>query len=288
MQFVIVTGMSGAGKTTVLKFLEDIGFFCADNLPPSLILKLAEVCFQPGSDIDKVALGIDIRGGRLFDDLFAGLSELTQKSYDYNILYLDATDDALLTRYKETRRNHPLAKNDRIITGIVKERELLAEVKKRADFIIDTSHVLPRQLREKINDIFVDNQAFNSLMITVITFGFKYGIPTDSDLVFDVRFLANPFYIPELKEQTGNDKPVRDFVLACDESRLFLAKLNDMLNILIPGYIKEGKNQLVLSIGCTGGKHRSVVLGNEVFNFLVGQGYSVNITHRDIDKDAKR
>ncbi len=284
MQFVIVTGMSGAGKSTVLRFMEDFGFFCADNLPPSLISKFAEVCFRSGSDIENVALGIDIRGGRLFDDLFEGLSYLTNSDYKTCILFLDSSDEVLLNRYKESRRSHPLAKSDRVITGIMKERELLEEVKKHATFIMDTSYTLTRELKEKLREIFLDNIQFNSLMITVLSFGFKYGMPSDSDLVFDVRFIPNPFYVPELKHLTGNDPQVRDYVFNCSETHEFLKKLTDMVSFLIPYYIKEGKNQLVISIGCTGGKHRSVSIANALFSALHDTGNSVSVNHRDISK----
>lgn len=286
MKFVIVTGMSGAGKTTVLKFLEDIGFFCIDNLPPVLISKFSQLCFEQDGSIDKVALGIDIRGGKLFGDLFKGLEDLKNDGYDYEILYLDASDSTLIKRYKETRRTHPLSRGGSIETGIGKERAMLAEVRKKATYIIDTSSILTRDLREKISDIFKDNEKFDSLIIKVCSFGFKYGIPMDSDLVFDVRFLPNPYYIPELKELTGNDSPVSDYVMSFQESKAFLDKLDDMLEFLIPMYIKEGKNQLVISIGCTGGKHRSVTLTNELFKIL-DKKHSVIINHNDIEKDSK-
>ena len=287
MKFVIVTGMSGAGKTTVLKFLEDINYFCADNLPPALLLKFAEL-FEQGTEIDKVSLGIDIRGGKLFEDFFQGLSQLTENGYDYEILFLDASDECLIKRFKETRRSHPLSKGGSIAEGIQKERAILEQVKKRADYIIDTSNILTRELKEKINDIFVLHEAFDSLMITVGSFGFKYGIPIDSDLVFDVRFLPNPFYIPELKELTGNDAPVNDYVMGFEESRVFLNKLLDLLEFLIPKYIKEGKNSLVISIGCTGGKHRSVTIANQLYLALKQKGHSVRLRHDDMEKELKR
>lgn len=285
MRFVIVTGMSGAGKSTVLKFLEDMDFFCVDNMPPSLIPKFAEVCLRPGVDIKSVAMGIDIRGGKLFEELFTVLSD---SDTQYTILFLDAADEVLLKRYKESRRSHPLAKNDRISTGIEKERELLSEVKRRADYIMDTSQILTRQLKEKLRDIFIDNKDFESMVITVLSFGFKYGIPADSDLVFDVRFIPNPFYIPELRHMTGYDEEVSGYVLKWDASNQFLEKLKDMLAFLIPAYVSEGKNQLVISIGCTGGKHRSVTLANELYGVLKAREHSVIINHRDIDKDEKR
>ncbi|MDR2939489.1 MAG: RNase adapter RapZ, partial [Clostridiales bacterium] len=275
MEFVIVTGMSGAGKTSVLKFLEDIGFYCVDNLPPLLMPKFAEICYMSAPTIEKVAMGIDIRGGKLFEDLLETLGALKQSRYEFKILFLDASDDVLMTRYKETRRAHPLAKGDRIITGITQERELLEDVKKASTYIIDTSFILTRQLKEKINDIFIDNKSFNSLMITVLSFGFKYGIPNDSDLVFDVRFLPNPFYVPELRALTGNDGPVQNFVMNMNVSKEFMAKLKDIILFLIPNYINEGKNQLVISIGCTGGKHRSVSMANALFNTLQAIGNRV-------------
>ena len=288
MKYVILTGMSGAGKSTVLKFFEDIGYFCVDNLPPSLIPKFIELCDKPGTEIEKVAIGIDIRGGKLFDDFFTYLLEIKSEKHLFEILFLDCSDEVLLKRYKETRRRHPLAKGERIITGIVRERELLSDIRRKSDYIIDTSHILARQLKKKINDIFIENKEFDSLMINILSFGFKYGIPSDADLVFDVRFLPNPFYIEELKPLTGNDVLVHDYVMKYEESNIFLNKLLDMVNFLIPNYIKEGKNQLVIAIGCTGGKHRSVTLANELYNSLNKLQYSTIITHRDIDKDSKK
>lgn len=288
MKYVILTGMSGAGKSSVLKFFEDIGYFCVDNLPPSLIPKFIELCDKPGTEIEKVAIGIDIRGGKLFDDFFTYLSEIKNENNSFEILFLDCSDEILLKRYKETRRRHPLAKGERLITGIVRERELLSDIRRKSDYIIDTSHILARQLKQKINDIFIENKEFDSLMINVLSFGFKYGVPSDADLVFDVRFLPNPFYIDELKPLTGNDVSVHDYVMRYEESNIFLQKLLDMINFLIPNYIKEGKNQLVIAIGCTGGKHRSVTLANELYNELNKLKYSTIITHRDIDKDSKK
>ncbi len=288
MKYVILTGMSGAGKSSVLKFFEDIGYFCVDNLPPSLIPKFIELCDKPGTEIEKVAIGIDIRGGKLFNDFFTYLSEIKNENHSFEILFLDCSDEVLLKRYKETRRRHPLAKGERLITGIVRERELLSHIRRKSDYIIDTSHILARQLKQKINDIFIENKEFDSLMINVLSFGFKYGIPNDADLVFDVRFLPNPFYIEELKPLTGNDISVHDYVMKYEESNIFLNKLLDMINFLIPNYIKEGKNQLVIAIGCTGGKHRSVTLANELYNELNKLQYSTIITHRDIDKDSKK
>ena len=287
MRFVIVTGMSGAGKTSVLKFLEDINFFCVDNLPPALLPKFAELCYEQEGEIERVALGIDIRGGKLFNDLFEVLSSLQEKGYEYEILYLDASDEVLIKRYKETRRSHPLSRNGSIQEGIRKEREMLWDVKAKATYIIDTSQVLTRQLKEQINGIFVENKKHENLVITIQSFGFKYGIPTDSDLVFDVRFLPNPFYIQELKELTGNDEPVSSYVMNFEESQIFLQKLLDMVEFLIPLYIKEGKNNLVISIGCTGGKHRSVTLANALYAALGQEKHMLQLQHHDIEKDAR-
>jgi len=285
MRLVIVTGMSGAGKSTTLKFLEDLGFFCADNLPPSLIPKLAEVCGKPGTGIENVALGIDIRGGRLFEnDLLTEIDALEGLGYNLQILFLDASDEMLQNRYKESRRSHPLAKNELVITGIEREREFLRHLKDRSTYVIDTSQILTRDLKTKLSEIFLEGKKFENLVVTVMSFGFKYGSPSDADLVFDVRFIPNPFYIPELREQTGNDAPVREFVLSHAESGLFLQKLYDMLEFLLPCYVREGKNQLVVAIGCTGGRHRSVTLGTEIRDALQNRGHYVTLKHRDIDR----
>ena len=288
MRFVIVTGMSGAGKSSVLKFLEDINFFCVDNLPPALIPKFAELCYEQGGGIDKVAIGVDIRGGRLFTDLFSVLNKLKEEDYEYEILFLDASDSTLIKRYKETRRSHPLSRNGSVAEGIQKEREILKEVRAKATYILDSSNTLTRELKEQINHIFLENGNFESLMITVCSFGFKYGIPADSDLVFDVRFLPNPFYIPELKELTGNDRPVYEYVMQSEVSQVFLQKLVDMVQVLIPNYIKEGKTNLVISIGCTGGRHRSVTLANALYAALQEKGHNVLIKHNDVEKDPHR
>lgn len=288
MRFVIVTGMSGAGKTTVLKIFEDVGFHCVDNLPPSFIASFAALCLHRDTGIEQVALGIDIRGGKLFEDLFSGLLALEALGVPYSILFLDASNEALLNRYKETRHIHPLAKNDLISSGIARERERLAEIKQKATYIIDTSFILTRQLKEKIMEIFVEDARFDSLMIHVLSFGYKYGIPDESDLVFDVRFLPNPFYDPELKPLTGLDEEVRTFVMNHEVSIHFLESLHQMVVFLLPHYVSEGKNQLIISIGCTGGRHRSVTLARELFQSLRTAGHSVILNHRDIDKDAAR
>lgn len=289
MRFVIVTGLSGAGKTQAIRNLEDLGYFCVDNLPPTLIPKFAEACYQTDGKIDKIALVIDIRGGKFFDDLFESLKYLTSEGYKYEILFLDASDEVLIKRFKESRRKHPLAPDGRILNGILLERNKLREVKDRADNIIDTSKLATRELREEITKIYAEEgQMETELMITVLSFGFKYGIPVDSDLVFDVRFLPNPYYIPELKKYSGNDEPVRSYVMGFEETKKFIGKLEDMLSFLIPSYLKEGKRQLIVSIGCTGGRHRSVTIANSIFNKLKDNGYKVNIDHRDIEEDTNK
>jgi len=289
MRFVIVTGLSGAGKTQAIRSLEDLGYFCVDNLPPTLIPKFAEACYQTDGKIDKIALVIDIRGGLFFDDLFASLNYLKEQGFNYEILFLDATDEVLIKRYKESRRKHPLAPDGRTITGITLERNRLKEVKDRADNIINTSKFSSRELREEINKIYEEEgQIETQLIISVVSFGFKYGIPLDSDLVFDVRFLPNPFYIPELKSFSGNDEPVRNYVLGTPETIGFLERLNGMLEFLIPNYLKEGKRQLIVSIGCTGGRHRSVTIANELYSKLHEDGRKVNIEHRDINEDINK
>ena len=287
MRLVIVTGMSGAGKTTALKMLEDMGYFCVDNLPIPLLTRFVEMFSEPEEEVKKIALGIDVRGGQDFSGLQEVLDEMDEKHTDYEILFLDAQDDVLIKRYKETRRQHPLSGSGRVDTGIAKEREKIMFLKMRATYILDTSRMLTRELKLELEKIFVKGERFCSLYITVMSFGFKYGIPQDSDLVFDVRFLPNPYYIDELKEKTGNDPEVQDYVMENDKSQIFLEKLTDMVNFLIPNYILEGKNQLVIAIGCTGGKHRSVTLSNALYQKLDKQeNYGVRIEHRDIGKDA--
>lgn len=286
MRFVIVTGMSGAGKSSVLKMLEDFGYFCVDNLPIPLVRKMSDLTFQESEKITKVALGIDIRSGDALNELNEVLEELQKKGIHYEILYLDAETEVLVKRFKETRRSHPLAGTGRVDKGIEAEREKLDFLKERADVIIDTSRLLVRELKEQIIKIYVNNEKFSNFFVTVLSFGFKYGIPSDSDLVFDVRFLPNPFYIPELKHKTGNDKEVYDYVMDSEDSKKFLTKLEDLITFLIPNYIKEGKNQLVISIGCTGGKHRSVTLTNALGEYLKRFDYGIKIEHRDITRDT--
>ena len=287
MKFVIVTGMSGAGKSTAMKMMEDMGYFCIDNLPIQLLDKLIDFSNTFHSDVSKVAVGIDVRNGSGIDAIPQTLEQLRQKNFPYEILFLDAEDEVLVKRYKETRRNHPLAGSERINKGIVLEREKLQYLKDNADYIIDTSQLLTRELKIELEKIFVQNEEYSNFIITVMSFGFKYGIPEDADLVFDVRFLPNPYYIDELKPLTGNDKPIKDYVMGFDIAHQFLEKLTDMIEFLIPNYILEGKNRLVIAIGCTGGRHRSVTLANELYNRLEGGEYGIKIDHRDINLDTK-
>lgn len=289
MRFVIITGMSGAGKGTAVKIMEDMGYYCVDNLPISLIEKFAELSMASNDELEKVAVSIDIRNNNALSELGEVLERIRAQGISFEILFLEAEDEVLIKRYKETRRNHPLSGGDRIDKGIVLEREKLEFLKKQADYIIDTSRLLTRELKLELEKIFVQNQDYKSLFVTILSFGFKYGIPTDSDLVFDVRFLPNPYYVEGLRAKNGNDKEVQDFVMQYQESHDFLDKLQDMVEFLIPNYISEGKNQLVISIGCTGGKHRSVTLANELYNRLKeNSGYGIKIEHRDIGKDALR
>ncbi len=289
MKLVILTGMSGAGKSTALKMMEDIGFYCVDNLPIPLIEKFVELSETSKGELQKFAIGVDIRSGGAFEELRSVLDRLDKSGDAPEILFLDAEDAVLLKRYKETRRNHPLSGGERIEPGITAERKRLDFLRQRADYIIDTSRLLTRELRAEIDKIFVKKQDYKNLFITVLSFGFKYGIPADSDLVFDVRFLPNPYYVEGLREKSGKDKEIQEYVLQFGEAHEFLNKLTDMVNFLIPNYIIEGKNQLVISIGCTGGKHRSVTLANELYKRLSGnKEYGLKIEHRDIEKDALR
>ncbi len=286
MRFVIVTGMSGAGKSSTLKMLEDAGYFCVDNLPVPLISKFATLISRGYAEHDRIAIGVDIRSGQGLTELEPFLHEMKESRLACEILYLDCSDDVLIKRYKETRRAHPLAGTGRVETGIAEERKRTEFLKKEADYILDTSQLLTRELKQQIEKIFVKNEMFRNFMITVLSFGFKYGIPADADLVFDVRFLANPYYVPELKHKTGNDREVQEFVMQTEAAGIFLDKLEDMLKFLIPNYINEGKNQLVVAIGCTGGKHRSVTLANAVTKRLGTLEYGIKVDHRDIGKDA--
>ena len=288
MKIVIVTGMSGAGKSTALNVLEDEGYYCVDNMPISLIIKFADLAASQEEGYSDIALGIDIRSGNALNELDEVLQKLEARRYNYKILFLDSSDDVLVKRYKETRRTHPLAKDDRVDKGISLEREQMTFLKERADYIIDTSQLLTRELKQELEKIFVKDTGYSNLFVTVLSFGFKYGIPVDADIVFDVRFLPNPYYIDDLKSLTGNDKAIQDYVMGFDETKEFLNKVEDLIKFLLPNYVKEGKNSLVIAIGCTGGKHRSVTLVNAIANAIQQTEYGCKVEHRDIEKDSRR
>ena len=286
MRFVIVTGVSGAGKSTALKMLEDAEYFCVDNLPIPLMEKFASMMADSNAEeIQNAGLGVDVRSGQALDELEGVLQRMKQQGYDYEILFLDASDEVLIKRYQETRRNHPLAPRGRVGTGIRLEREKLKFLKNRADYIIDTSQLLTRELREEIEGIFINNRQFDSLMVSIVSFGFKYGIPNDSSLLFDARFLPNPYYLDHLRHLTGENEEVFDYVMSFEAAQVFADKMEDLFRYLIPQYIKEGKTSLVAGIGCTGGRHRSVTLAKELYRRLKGeQGYGLRIEHRDLEK----
>lgn len=285
MDFLIVTGMSGAGKSRAVDALEDIGFYCVDNVPPQLISKVAEICLAGNSRINRIAVVTDMRGGDLFYGLFEELDQMRDKGLAYKLLFIDAADSELIRRYKETRRRHPLLDLSRggIAEAIRNERVLLRPARERADFIIDTTHLSANELKQRMNNIFLDNIR-NSMLINVMSFGFKYGVPPEVDLVFDVRCLPNPFYVDSLRPKTGLDEEVRQYVMQAPESGELLDKLRDLVSFLIPLYQKEGKSQLMIGMGCTGGKHRSVTFAELMYQFLSEQNHNVRVLHRDISK----
>ncbi len=283
IQLVVVTGMSGAGKTVAMQSFEDLGYFCVDNMPPALLGKFWELVKESGK-ISKVALVIDLRSRAFYDEIFGMLQELDDGNDNLRpkILFLDASDEELVARYKETRRAHPLAMDGRVLDGIQRERELLSEIKSKAQLVIDTSKISPRQLREELFLNFESDQS-TAFHVEVMSFGFKYGIPIDADIVMDVRFLPNPYYVKELREKTGNDQAVYDYVMNSEMTEEFYQQFIKMLRFVMPGYQKEGKSSVTIAIGCTGGQHRSVALANRIGKALQ-EKYPVNITHRDMAK----
>lgn len=284
-QFTIVTGLSGSGKTQVVRFLEDRGFFCIDNMPPMLIPQVAEVFVAMNGKYDNIAFVIDIRVGELINELLDNLKWLRDSGYQCKLLFLNADDETLVKRYKETRRVHPISSESiGLLDSIQKEREMLQKVYLAADYVIDTSKFSLHDLSDELQRIYSDDSEEKNITVTVEAFGFKYGMPLDSDLVFDVRCFPNPFYIDELKEKTGRDTEVRDYVMSFEESRKFMEKLKDMIFYLMPLYIEEGKKSLTIAIGCTGGKHRSVTMTYLLGEALKEKGYNVNILYRDIEK----
>ena len=284
MRFVIVTGMSGAGKSSVLKMLEDAGYFCVDNLPVPLILKFAEISWHEENMMSKVALGIDIRSRNHLNMLEDVLKSVRDEGYDYEILFMDCKDDKLIKRYKETRRNHPLAAGGRIETAIAEERQRLSFLKKQSDYIIDTSNLLIRDLKKEIQHIFVEDKDYSNFYITLLSFGFKYGIPIDADFVADVRFLPNPFWVPELRSLTGKDKPVSDYVLSSEGAEEFLDAYEKAIAIAIEGYAQEDKHYVTIAFGCTGGQHRSVAMSEALAKRLRARGLTVSVSARELDK----
>lgn len=283
MKFIIITGMSGAGKSTALNFFEDSGYFCVDNLPPDLLSKFAELCLH--SEMNKIAVVSDIRGGKFFEDLTEKLNYLEENQIEHEILFLEASDKALVDRYKETRRRHPLEKEGRVLDAIRNERKKLEQLRGKANNVIDTTNISIKELKKTLKRNYTgQDKDLQGLTINVISFGFKYGIPLDADMVFDVRFLANPYYVDSLKELTGKDKEVKDYILKWPITNRFYDKFLDLIDFLIPEYEKEGKSHLSIAIGCTGGHHRSVTTALELQEFLNGKGYEVTVNHRDINK----
>ena len=285
MRFIIVSGMSGGGKSSALDMFEDLGFFCVDNLPVILLPHFGEMAADRRIDVNEIAVGVDIRNGEMLKTLSSQLEILRELGIVYEIVFIDADDKTLIKRYKETRRTHPLSKGDRIEAGIARERELVSFIRKEADFIIDTSSLLTRELKKEIEMICSGEEQYGNFIITVLSFGFKNGIPADADIIFDVRFLPNPYYETELRPLTGNDLPIRKYVMENGDGKIFVDKVIDMMEFLIPRYMDEGKNNLVIGIGCTGGRHRSVTIANALRDSLRKLPYTIRTEHRDIEKD---
>lgn len=283
MRFLIITGMSGAGKTQVMHSLEDMGYYCIDNLPVAFLLSFAKMCNEEKEKFENVAVVTDIRGGEEFLEIDTVLESMKENNIPYEILFLEADEGVIVTRYKETRRKHPLSPEGSIEKGILIERDKLSHLRGRATKIIDTSALLTRELKQMIRDCYGDSTK-DYFRVQVQSFGFKYGIPRDADMVLDVRFLPNPFYVPELKEHTGLENAVSEFVLKYPQTKAFISKLDEMLQMLIPHYIEEGKTELVIGIGCTGGKHRSVTIAEEITKALQSKKYKTIVRHRDISK----
>lgn len=283
LQVVIITGMSGVGKTVAVQSFEDLGYFVIDNMLPNLAEKFADV-IQNAAEFDKMAMVMDSRSQEFYDQILPCIQRLKSRTdLQVEILFLDASDVELVSRYKETRRLHPLSRQGGVLEGIQKERALLSDLKSQADVVIDTTELTPRNLRVRIDDYFGDGQT-SSFFVEVMSFGFKYGLPLDADIVMDARFLPNPFYLPELKHLTGNDQPVQDYVMQSQLAKDFYSHLKALLKVALPGYIQEGKSSLTIAIGCTGGQHRSVTIANQLNQDLRKDGYTVNLHHRDVDK----
>jgi Predicted P-loop-containing kinase len=289
MRLLIVTGMSGAGKSQVVDFLEDQNWFCVDNLPPALIPKFTQLCQQSENEGLNVALVVDIRGGEFFGDFLGELENLDAKNLPHDILFLNADDEVLVRRYKEGRRRHPLADQGSLVDGIKKERRALEKISNRATYRINTSRMSVKELREKVQEIFLsDRDLSETLSVTVLSFGFKHGLPLDADMVFDARFLPNPFYVDELRPQCGEDPAVQEYVESWPETQEYWAKMRDLVQFVLPQYVKEGRRQVVIAIGCTGGQHRSVYLACRLFELLGSYSYSRTLVHRDVKRNEER
>lgn len=287
-ELVVITGMSGAGRSQAIHTFEDLGYFCIDNLPPAFIRQIVELTRLPGSRIKRIAVVCDVRAKEFFEELAGELRGLEEAGVPFHLLFLEADDEVLVRRFKETRRRHPLCdEGDSVIDGIVHEREALADIRLRADLIVDTSKLKPGELRAAIRERFFIGSLATTLAVTVVSFGFKYGLPTDADIVMDVRFLPNPYYVPDLRQHTGLEEPVRTFVLEREQTVEFLERWFDLIAMLAPSYLMEGKTHLIVALGCTGGMHRSVALAEETGRFLGQQGYRVAVSHRDIAKDRE-
>ena len=283
-QLAIITGLSGAGRTTAAKVLEDLGYFVIDNLPPSLIGRVVDLATAPGSTVDRVALVVDVRGRQFFGDLRDTLWTLERRGIDPRVLFLEAGDEALVKRYEAARRAHPLAGRDRVVEGIARERALLADLRAEADLVIDTTDTNVHELRDRLVDAF-GTASDHGLVVNVVSFGFKNGTPRDADIVLDVRFLPNPHWVDELRPYSGLDEPVREYVLGQPDTAEFLRRLTPLFDLMLPAFLKEGKRYLTIAIGCTGGKHRSVALTEEITRLLGQQGVSVNAVHRDLGRE---
>jgi len=281
---VIVTGLSGAGKSQALKTLEDLGYFCVDNLPPALIATFMELCSKARDPISRIAMGVDTRGREFFDDLSSALSAINEAGTAPMVIFLEADDDVLVRRYKETRRRHPLSPQGSTLEGIREERAMLADLKSMASIIIDTSDLSPAELRRQLVDVLSTNVKLERLLVTIVTFGFKHGLPMDADLVFDVRFLPNPHYVSELKPLSGLDSRVTQFLFKAPLTKAFFARLSRFIDFLLPHYVEEGKSHLTIAIGCTGGRHRSVAIGEALRGHLEAKEHAVVVEHRDIER----
>ncbi len=285
MQFVIVSGLSGAGKSKSASFLEDLGFYCVDNMPADLIPQFAQLCLATKGRYERVALVTDVRGSLTFEGLFKALDGLDQMHLAYSILFVEADTDVIIKRYKETRRKHPLTRDGSdLFEAVERERKLLEPIRNRANAIINTSALSTAKLRGELINLVAGDLKDRAMSVSVVSFGFKYGLPMEADLVFDVRFLPNPFYIAELKPKTGLDKEVRDFVFSYQQTKDFMAKVEDLLAYCLPAYVDEGKTNLVIAVGCTGGRHRSVAVAKELGDFTTRRGYATTVSHRDLGR----